>query len=46
MGRALGVSDNAVPPNFGAATGIKITVTVSWNELGRAQSVKLATVRF
>ena len=33
-------------PNFGAATGIKITVTLSWNELGRAQSVKLSTVRF
>jgi len=33
-------------PNFGAATGIKLTVTVSWNELGRPQSVKLSTVRF
>ena len=33
-------------PNFGAAAGIKITVIVSWNELGRAQSVRLATVRF
>jgi Tfp pilus assembly protein PilV len=33
-------------PNFGAAVGIKITITVSWNELGRPQSVKLSTVRF
>lgn len=33
-------------PNFGASTGVKLTVTVSWNELGRAQSVQLSTVRF
>jgi hypothetical protein len=33
-------------PNFGAAVGIKITITVSWSELGRPQSVKLSTVRF
>lgn len=33
-------------PNFGAAAGIKVTVTLSWNELGRAQSVGLSTVRF
>ena len=33
-------------PNFGAAAGIKVTVTISWNELGRAQSVGLSTVRF
>ena len=33
-------------PNFGAAAGIKVTVRVSWNELGRAQSVAVATVRF
>ena len=33
-------------PNFGTADGIKLTVTVSWNELGRAQSVAVATVRF
>ncbi len=33
-------------PDFGTADGIKLTVTVSWNELGRAQSVSVATVRF
>ena len=33
-------------PDFGTADGIKLTVTVSWNALGRAQSVSLATVRF
>lgn len=33
-------------PNFGASTGIKVTVVVAWSELGRAQSVRLATVRF
>ena len=33
-------------PNFGAAAGIKVTVTLSWNELGRAQSVAMSTVRF
>jgi Tfp pilus assembly protein PilV len=33
-------------PNFGAATGIKVTVTLSWNELGRAHNVALSTVRF
>ena len=33
-------------PNFGSATGLKLTVTVSWNELGRAKSVSLSTVRF
>ena len=33
-------------PNFGAATGIKLTVILSWNELGRPQSVRLSTVRF
>ena len=33
-------------PNFGTAAGIKVTVTLSWNELGRAQSVGLSTVRF
>lgn len=33
-------------PDFGTADGIKLTVTVSWNELGRAQSVSVSTVRF
>src|SRR5262245_31825971 len=33
-------------PNFGSAAGIKVTVTLSWNELGRSQSVGLSTVRF
>jgi Tfp pilus assembly protein PilV len=33
-------------PNFGASTGVKVTITLSWNELGRAQSVQLSTVRF
>ena len=33
-------------PNFGTAAGIKVTVTLSWNELGRPQSVGLSTVRF
>jgi hypothetical protein len=32
--------------NFGNGKGIKMMVVVSWNELGRAQSVSLATVRF
>jgi Tfp pilus assembly protein PilV len=33
-------------PNFATAAGIKVTVRVTWNELGRAQSVALSTVRF
>jgi Tfp pilus assembly protein PilV len=33
-------------PTFATAAGIKVTVTLSWNELGRAQSVGLSTVRF
>lgn len=33
-------------PNFGAAAGIKVTVTLSWNELGRGQNVAMSTVRF
>ena len=32
--------------NFGSAVGIKMTVTINWTELGRAQSVSLSTVRF
>jgi len=33
-------------PNFGSALGIRMTVTVSWTELGRAQTVSLSTMRF
>ncbi|HEV8702731.1 MAG TPA: hypothetical protein VGV60_15760 [Candidatus Polarisedimenticolia bacterium] len=33
-------------PNFGQATGIRMTVTVTWTELARPQSVSLSTVRF
>jgi len=33
-------------PNFGTADGIKLTVTLSWNELARPQSVAVSTVRF
>jgi type II secretory pathway pseudopilin PulG len=33
-------------PNFGSAAGIKVTVTLNWNELGRAQNVSVSTVRF
>jgi hypothetical protein len=33
-------------PNFGQAAGIRVTINIAWNELGRAQSVRLSTVRF
>lgn len=33
-------------PNFGTATGIRMTVTVTWTELARPQAVSLSTVRF
>jgi Tfp pilus assembly protein PilV len=33
-------------PNFGSATGIRVTVILAWSELGRPQSVRLSTVRF
>jgi Tfp pilus assembly major pilin PilA len=33
-------------PNFGTAAGIRMTVTVTWTELARPQSVSLSTVRF
>jgi type II secretory pathway pseudopilin PulG len=33
-------------PNFGSAAGIKVTVTLNWNELGRQHSVAMSTVRF
>ena len=32
--------------NFGVAIGIRMTVTVNWTELARAQSVSMSTVRF
>ncbi len=32
-------------PNFGSATAIRMTVTLTWNELGRPQTVSLSTVR-
>ena len=32
--------------NFGNGKGIKMVVSLSWSELGRAQTVSLATVRF
>lgn len=32
-------------PNFGTATGIRITVSLTWNELGRQQTVAISTVR-
>lgn len=33
-------------PDFGQATGIRMTVTLTWTELARPQSVSLSTVRF
>lgn len=33
-------------PNFGTATGIRMTVAVTWTELARPQAVSLSTVRF
>jgi Tfp pilus assembly protein PilV len=45
-GSATAKLDQIGGTNFGTAIGIKMTVTVSWNELGRAQSVTLSTIRF
>lgn len=45
-GVATATVDAVGGTNFGNALGIKMTVTVSWNELGRAQSVTLTTIRF
>ena len=45
-GSATARLDQVGGTNFGSAIGIKMTVTVSWNELGRAQSVTLSTIRF
>lgn len=33
-------------PTFGNAAGIRLTINIAWNELGRPQSVRLSTVRF
>ena len=33
-------------PNFGSALGIRMTVSVTWTELGRQQTVALSTTRF
>jgi prepilin-type N-terminal cleavage/methylation domain-containing protein len=33
-------------PNFGTAAGIRLTVDVSWNELGQPHSVRMSTLRF
>ena len=33
-------------PNFGSALGIRMSVTVTWTELGRQQTVSLSTTRF
>lgn len=33
-------------PNFGAATALRVRITVSWSELGRPQTVQMSTVRF
>jgi Tfp pilus assembly protein PilV len=33
-------------PNFGSAAGIKVTVAVTWSELGRPETVRLSTMRF
>jgi len=47
---ASGVATARLDPvggtNFGNALGIKMTVTLTWNELGRAQTVTLSTIRF
>lgn len=36
---------NASPLNFGSAIGLRLTVTLTWSELGRPQSVTLSTMR-
>lgn len=33
-------------PNFGTAAGIRLTVAISWNELGQAHAVRMSTLRF
>jgi prepilin-type N-terminal cleavage/methylation domain-containing protein len=36
----------ASPLNFASGTGIRATVSISWSEVGRQQTVALSTVRF
>ena len=36
----------ASPPTFGSCVAIKLTVTLTWNELGRSQTVQVSTMRF
>jgi hypothetical protein len=45
-GSATARLDQIGGANFGNCIAIKLTVTVSWNELGRPQTVTLSTVRF
>lgn len=33
-------------PNFGTAAGIRLTVGISWNELGQQHQVRMSTLRF
>ncbi len=33
-------------PNFGAATAIRVVISVNWNELGRPKSVRMSSIRF
>jgi type II secretory pathway pseudopilin PulG len=33
-------------PNFGTATGLRLTTRIAWSELGRPQAVTISTVRF
>ena len=45
-GVATATLDPVGGTNFGNAIGIKMTVTLTWNELGRPQTVTLSTIRF
>jgi Tfp pilus assembly protein PilV len=45
-GVATATLDQIGGTNFATAIGIKMTVTVTWNELGRSQTVTLSTIRF
>jgi prepilin-type N-terminal cleavage/methylation domain-containing protein len=33
-------------PNFGAATALRVQISVTWTEFGRPQTVQMASVRF
>jgi len=46
QGIATATLDPVGGTNFGNAIGIKMTVGVTWNELGRTQTVTLSTIRF